>query len=46
MPARRPESNGLREWRIGHRIGGANAFDGVIDELKVSSYPKTAARPP
>jgi hypothetical protein len=37
------ESNGLREWRIGRRIGGANAFDGVIDELKVSSYPKTAA---
>jgi hypothetical protein len=34
------ESAAIREWRLGRRVDGSNAFDGEIDELKVSSYPK------
>lgn len=37
------EYPGLRAWFVGRRSGGANVFDGVIDEVKVSDYPKTEA---
>jgi Concanavalin A-like lectin/glucanases superfamily len=37
------EHPGPRSWFVGRRTGGANLFDGVIDELKVSDYPKSAA---
>lgn len=32
-----------RTWFVGRRTGGGSLFDGVIDELKVSDYPKSAA---
>lgn len=35
------ESDTVRDWRIGRFEGGSGAFDGVIDELKVSDYVKT-----
>ncbi|WP_428268745.1 LamG-like jellyroll fold domain-containing protein [Haliangium sp.] len=34
-------SPGVRFWGIGRRNGGGLAFDGVIDELKVSDYAKS-----
>ena len=37
------EHLGARAWFVGRRTGGANVFDGVIDELKISDYPKTEA---
>lgn len=39
-PCEHPEP---RTWYVGRRSGGANLFDGVIDEVKLSDYPKSAA---
>ena len=37
------EFNEPRTWHIGRRNDGSRDFDGVIDEFKVSDYPKAAA---
>lgn len=31
-------------WRVGRRTDGTRVYEGLIDELKVSSYPKTEAQ--